>query len=65
MKITIELKEYIRLSKRDMELEFLEDGGVDNWCGYDKSHYPDGEENIAEACVNLEKGIRSYYEQYN
>ncbi|WP_408956203.1 hypothetical protein [Natroniella sp. ANB-PHB2] len=38
--IKISLQEYIELRIRDLKLNFLELGGVDNWSNYGEALYP-------------------------
>lgn len=62
--ITISLDEYIRLMKRDLKLDYLECGGVDNWDGYGYSLNPDYDEDAvsySDNCIKMEKRLRDRY----
>ena len=64
-KVTIDLDEYINLKGRDLKLDFLECGGVDNWGGYGESLYPefDDEEELDydDALAEMKKEINEKY----
>lgn len=38
--VKITSKEYTRLRRRDLELQLLEEAGVDNWIGYSEVDWP-------------------------
>ena len=57
MEMEITKEEYFRLKKSELELNRLENGGVDNWEWYGESLNPDGEEDIEIAIENLRKEI--------
>jgi hypothetical protein len=59
--ITMSLKEYYRLKKKELKLEMLEVGGLDNWQWYGESLYPeyavDDRKNYDERCNDLKNEI--------
>lgn len=58
MKIEIDLEDYIRLVKRDFELDMLECMGVDNFNGYS-----DAMEEYEDGIDEIESEIRNKYKE--
>jgi len=58
--ITITIKEYKRLLKRDKELMLLEAGGVDNWEFYSDALHPDWPED-AKSLEDYEEEIDNMF----
>ena len=54
--ITISVKEYIHLKQKELELELLEGGGVDDWEWYGDSLNPN-DEKFDDIMYELKKDI--------
>ena len=52
--ITIPVKDLISLLKKEVKLDLLECGGVDNWQGYSDSLYPDGEMDLNDMLKEID-----------
>jgi len=62
--IKVDLDDYIYLKNRDLKLEYLECGGVDNWSGYGEALYPDDDEDeidLDEAVEAIRKELTEEY----
>lgn len=64
--IVVPLEEYIQLRKRDLKLDYLECGGVDNWCNYGEAlNEPEEDEDdflpYCEQSKKLESELREKY----
>lgn len=54
MNVVISREEYRNLLISQLKLELLEEGGVNNWEGYEYSLHPDGEADFWERAEEIE-----------